>query len=106
MISGGRFLFGVGYGWRVEEMGNHRLAYKQRRDILRENLGHRNPYHTPAARGEQRSGTRNPKLTTELTGMLSNLGRLPVWASTFPGRGCEALHPVVSRTTISSAPPT
>ena len=38
MISGGRFLFGVGYGWCVEEMGNHRLAYKQRRDILRENL--------------------------------------------------------------------
>ena len=85
MISGGRFLFGVGYGWCVEEMGNHRLAYKQCRDILRENLGHRNPYRTPAARGERRSGTRNPKLTTELTGMLSNLGRLPVLGFYVPG---------------------
>jgi len=38
MISGGRLLFGVGYGWCKEEMRNHGLAFKARRDILRENL--------------------------------------------------------------------
>jgi probable F420-dependent oxidoreductase len=38
MISGGRLLFGVGYGWCKEEMRNHGLEFKARRDILRENL--------------------------------------------------------------------
>ena len=38
MISGGRFELGIGYGWNVEEMRNHGLAYKQRREILRENV--------------------------------------------------------------------
>jgi len=38
MISGGRFELGVGYGWCVEEMRNHGLDYKKRRDILRENI--------------------------------------------------------------------
>jgi probable F420-dependent oxidoreductase len=38
MISGGRFELGVGYGWCVEEMRNHGLAYKERRDILREKM--------------------------------------------------------------------
>ncbi len=37
-ISGGRVLFGVGYGWCREEMANHKLAFGQRRDILRENI--------------------------------------------------------------------
>ena len=36
MISGGRFEFGIGYGWCVEEMRNHGLNYKKRREILRE----------------------------------------------------------------------
>jgi len=38
MISGGRFLFGVGYGWNREEMYNHGVEFKQRREILRENI--------------------------------------------------------------------
>jgi len=36
MISGGRFELGVGYGWCVEQMRNHGLDFKQRREILRE----------------------------------------------------------------------
>jgi probable F420-dependent oxidoreductase len=36
MISGGRLEFGIGYGWCVEEMRNHGLNYKKRREILRE----------------------------------------------------------------------
>ena len=36
MISGGRFELGIGYGWCVEEMRNHGLDFKKRRDILRE----------------------------------------------------------------------
>jgi probable F420-dependent oxidoreductase len=38
MISGGRFDFGIGYGWCVEEMANHKLDYKSRRDVLRDNI--------------------------------------------------------------------
>jgi len=37
-VSGGRFLFGVGYGWNKEEMAHHGTAYGDRREILRENI--------------------------------------------------------------------
>jgi probable F420-dependent oxidoreductase len=35
-ISGGRFLFGIGYGWNKEEMAHHGVAYMDRRDRIRE----------------------------------------------------------------------
>ena len=38
VISNGRVLFGVGYGWNREEMADHGIAYVQRRAILRENV--------------------------------------------------------------------
>ena len=38
VISGGRVEFGIGYGWNVEEMRNHGLDFKQRREILREHI--------------------------------------------------------------------
>ena len=38
VISGGRVLFGVGYGWNKEEMANHNLQYTERRAILRESV--------------------------------------------------------------------
>lgn len=38
VISGGRLIFGVGYGWNVEEMENHGVSYRQRRAILREKV--------------------------------------------------------------------
>ncbi|MEM7188584.1 MAG: LLM class F420-dependent oxidoreductase [Pseudomonadota bacterium] len=38
MISGGRFELGVGYGWCVEEMKNHGVDFKTRRDLLREKV--------------------------------------------------------------------
>jgi len=38
VISNGRFELGIGYGWCVEEMRNHGLVYKQRREILREKM--------------------------------------------------------------------
>jgi probable F420-dependent oxidoreductase len=37
-ISGGRVLFGVGYGWNVEEMASHGVAYTDRRAMLREHV--------------------------------------------------------------------
>lgn len=37
-ISGGRVIFGVGYGWNKEEMANHGIAYTERRAILREKV--------------------------------------------------------------------
>lgn len=37
-LSDGRFLFGVGYGWNVEEMAHHGIRYSQRRALLREKV--------------------------------------------------------------------
>jgi probable F420-dependent oxidoreductase len=37
-ISGGRVLFGVGYGWNREEMAHHGVAYTERRAMLREKV--------------------------------------------------------------------
>ncbi len=37
-LSGGRFVFGVGYGWNVEEMEDHRVSYGNRRARLRESV--------------------------------------------------------------------
>lgn len=36
VLSGGRFIFGVGYGWNVEEMASHGVEYTKRRALLRE----------------------------------------------------------------------
>lgn len=38
MISGGRLIFGIGYGWNKEEMAHHGVPYTQRRAILREKV--------------------------------------------------------------------
>jgi probable F420-dependent oxidoreductase len=40
-LSGGRFLFGIGYGWNHEEMENHGLApvdIRRRRKVVREKI--------------------------------------------------------------------
>ena len=37
-LSGGRVLFGVGYGWNKEEMAQHGTAYGDRRALLREKV--------------------------------------------------------------------
>lgn len=37
-ISGGRFLFGIGYGWNKEELAHHGIRYGDRRDVLRERV--------------------------------------------------------------------
>ena len=38
VISGGRVLFGIGYGWNKEEMANHGLRYTDRRAFIRESV--------------------------------------------------------------------
>jgi len=38
VVSGGRLLFGVGYGWNEEEMENHGVRFADRRAILREKV--------------------------------------------------------------------
>ena len=38
LLSGGRFLFGVGGGWNREEMENHGTAFAGRFDLLRERV--------------------------------------------------------------------
>lgn len=37
-LSGGRVIFGVGYGWNKEEMAQHGTPYLQRRALLREKV--------------------------------------------------------------------
>jgi probable F420-dependent oxidoreductase len=38
VISGGRFLFGIGYGWNHEEMATHGVDIKHRRAVVREKI--------------------------------------------------------------------
>jgi len=38
MISRGRVIFGVGYGWNREEMASHGVTYGKRRELLREKI--------------------------------------------------------------------
>lgn len=38
LVSGGRARFGVGFGWNVEEMEDHGVAYATRRDHAREHV--------------------------------------------------------------------
>lgn len=35
-MSGGRFVFGIGYGWNVDEMRDHGVAYDERRSVVRD----------------------------------------------------------------------
>jgi probable F420-dependent oxidoreductase len=37
-LSGGRFLFGIGYGWNHEEMENHGIDPHRRRKLVREKI--------------------------------------------------------------------
>lgn len=37
-LSGGRFQFGIGYGWNKEEMASHGIRYTERRELLREKV--------------------------------------------------------------------
>lgn len=37
-LSGGRVIFGIGYGWNKEEMAHHGVAYAERRELLREKV--------------------------------------------------------------------
>jgi probable F420-dependent oxidoreductase len=37
-LSGGRLLFGIGYGWNKEEMAQHGVRYTERRALLREKI--------------------------------------------------------------------
>ena len=38
LMSGGRVIFGIGYGWNKEEMAHHGIAYTDRRELLREKV--------------------------------------------------------------------
>lgn len=38
MISEGRFILGIGYGWNKEELAHHGVKYTDRRDVVRENI--------------------------------------------------------------------
>ena len=38
MLSGGRFIFGIGGGWNAEEMGHHGTRYRSRWRLLRERI--------------------------------------------------------------------
>jgi probable F420-dependent oxidoreductase len=37
-LSAGRFVFGIGFGWNVEEMEDHGIDVRRRRELVREHL--------------------------------------------------------------------
>ncbi|MFN2485228.1 MAG: LLM class F420-dependent oxidoreductase [Acidimicrobiia bacterium] len=37
-LSGGRMLFGIGYGWNKEELASHGVDYSERRTLVRESI--------------------------------------------------------------------
>lgn len=38
LLSGGRFVFGIGFGWNREEMASHGVVYAERRALVREKM--------------------------------------------------------------------
>jgi probable F420-dependent oxidoreductase len=38
VLSGGRLILGIGYGWNKEEMAQHGVAFTRRRELLREKV--------------------------------------------------------------------
>lgn len=38
LVSGGRFTLGMGFGWNEDEMENHGIAMRSRRDVAREHV--------------------------------------------------------------------
>ncbi len=38
LVSGGRFLFGIGYGWNIDELEDHGVTAGSRRDVVRERV--------------------------------------------------------------------
>ncbi len=37
-VSGGRFVFGIGFGWNVEELADHGVAFADRREVVKERM--------------------------------------------------------------------
>jgi probable F420-dependent oxidoreductase len=37
-LSGGRFVYGIGFGWNREEMADHNVSFNERREITRERV--------------------------------------------------------------------
>jgi len=38
LLSNGRFVFGIGFGWNREEMADHGVAFAERRELVREKM--------------------------------------------------------------------
>jgi probable F420-dependent oxidoreductase len=38
LMSGGRFVFGIGFGWNVEEVEDHGIKFDERREVARERM--------------------------------------------------------------------
>ena len=38
LVSGGRFVFGIGVGWNEDEVEDHRVEFRKRRSVLRERM--------------------------------------------------------------------
>jgi probable F420-dependent oxidoreductase len=38
LISGGRFIFGIGFGWNEDELTDHGVAFKERRAVVRDRV--------------------------------------------------------------------
>jgi probable F420-dependent oxidoreductase len=38
VLSGGRFVFGIGFGWNADEFANHGVPFRGRRELVREKI--------------------------------------------------------------------
>ena len=97
-LSGGRVIFGIGYGWNKEEMASHGVAYRQRRAILREKILMRSrcgPRTLPRIPAIANSGTvvgvaqaRAETPPALIMGGAPVPGLSPIWSS-FAMAGCR-----------------
>ncbi len=73
-ISGGRFVFGIGFGWNKAELAHHGVVFNQRRERTRE--------HIAAMKALWAEGDRKPDHTVSFEGTWTNFGPSQVFPKT------------------------
>ena len=89
VLSDGRFVFGVGYGWNVDEMEDHGVDPKRRRALVREKVLAMKALWTQDEAGfDGESGSIRAELVLAETPPAAAAADLP-WRSS-PGPPCSA----------------
>ena len=86
-LSGGRVVVGVGFGWNVEEIANHGVPYRARREVARRNvLAMQALWRDERGRGVRR-------LRAVLVVAQADLRRRPCTSAARRGRSCSRTSP-------------